>query len=279
MVIGRAVFAGMVIVLLGTIPRNIAYALNLRYLTSVPWAVPVMAVFLWYFWRYLRDDRPWFAPDGGRAMLRANPLPAPLWFWSLLAGGLGIVALVIGLRLINRMVALPPQELPDLPAIPAFTMVPLLLMSAPIAGVVEEAAFRGYMQGPLERAHGVIIAILITGTMFAVAHLDFTLVLWPYYVAVAAIYGMVTHLTDSILPSIVLHTSGNLFSNFDLWLHGQAEWQAGAGEAVLIWDAGIDRSFWLTAAVLLVVSVFTLAAYVRLAQAARAAAARRPRLV
>ena len=280
MVIGRAVFAGMVIVLLGTIPRNVAYAMNLRYLPAVPWAVPVMAVFLLYFWCYLHSSQPWFAPGAAAGgALRANRVAAPLWRWSLAAGGLGIVALVLGFRLINRMVALPPQQLPDLSAVPPVTIAALLLMSAPIAGIVEEAAFRGYMQGPIERAHGIVPAILISGTMFAVSHLDFTLILWPYYVAVAAIYGMVTYLTDSILPSIVLHTSGNLFSNFDLWLHGQAEWQAGAGVAPLIWEAGGDRSFWISAAALAIVATLAVAAYVRLAQAARVEAARRPRLV
>ena len=52
---------------------------------------------------------------------------------------------------------------------PRATVLALLLMAAPVAGVVEEAAFRGYMQGPIERQYGLIVAILVTGTMFAVA--------------------------------------------------------------------------------------------------------------
>src|SRR5687767_15536912 len=95
--------------------------------------------------------------------------------------------------------------------VPASTVMALLLMAAPVAGIVEEAAFRGYMQGPIERRHGLVVAILITGTMFAIAHLDFTLILWPYYVAVAAIYGTVTSITGSILPAVVLHTAGNIY--------------------------------------------------------------------
>jgi hypothetical protein len=57
--------------------------------------------------------------------------------------------------------------------------------------------------------------------MFAVAHLDFTLILWPCCVTVAAIYGTMTYLTDSILPSWLLHTGGSSYSNLDLWLNGQ----------------------------------------------------------
>jgi ABC-type transport system involved in cytochrome bd biosynthesis fused ATPase/permease subunit len=121
------------------------------------------------------------------------------------------------------------------------------------------------MQGPIERSHGLVVAILITGTLFAVAHLDFTLILWPYYVAVAAIYGTVTYLTKSILPAVVLHTGGNLYSNLDLWLNGQAEWQAGAGPAALVWKTGADESFWITNLAFLVVAAGMVWAYFRLA--------------
>ena len=175
----------------------------------------------------------------------------------------------LALRIATRMVVLPQQQLPDLSQVPRITMISLLLMAAPVAGIVEEAAFRGYMQGPIERRYGMAVAILVTGTMFAVAHLDFTLVLWPYYVAVAAIYGTVTHLTSSILPAIVLHTSGNLYSNFDLWLHGQAEWQAPSGPAALIWKAGADASFWIASLALLLTAAAMVWAFFRLALAAR----------
>jgi hypothetical protein len=42
-VILRAVVFGMLVVLAGTIPRNLLFAANLRYFSSVPWAVPVTA--------------------------------------------------------------------------------------------------------------------------------------------------------------------------------------------------------------------------------------------
>jgi membrane protease YdiL (CAAX protease family) len=119
----------------------------------------------------------------------------------------------------------------------------LLQIGAPIAGLVEEAAFRGYMQGPIERRHGLIVAILISGTMFALVHLDFTPVLWPYYVAVSAVYGTVAFLTNSVWPAVVLHTSGNVYSNIDLLLHGRADWQAPAGSADLVWATGVDSAF------------------------------------
>lgn len=263
-VVVRAVIIGMLIMISGTIPRNLIFAANLRYYPSMPWAVPLTALYLWVFWRYLNGA------GERRASLRANRVPGRVWAWALLAGGLGIVALVLALRVANRLVVLPQQRLPDLALVPAVTVLSLLLMAAPVAGIVEEAAFRGYMQGPIERRYGLAVAILVTGTMFAVAHLDFTLILWPYYVAVAAIYGTVTHLTNSILPAIALHTGGNIYSNLDLWLHGQAEWQASSGPTVLIWKTGADASFWISSLALVVVVAAMVWAYFRLARAARA---------
>ena len=268
----QAIGIGMFVMLVGTVPRNIAFAANLRYYAGVPWAVPVIAVYLWFFWRYLKGDGP---PESTRPLRRnslcANRVSVRLWTWALIAGGLGIVGLVLALRFANHLVVLPQQQVPDLSNVPIVTVWSLLLMGAPVAGVVEESAFRGYMQGPIERRYGLSLAILITGTMFAVAHLDFTLILWPYYVAVAAIYGTVAYLTNSVWPSIVLHTGGNIYSNFDLLLHGQAEWQASSVSRELVWATGPDGEFLRLAAALIVVVAGVAWAYTRLAKAAREA--------
>lgn len=271
-VVFRSVALGMLVMLAGTLPRNIAFAANLRVLPIVPWAVPVVAVYLWCFWRYL-DGRGGDAASAQarHASLRANPVPLPVWPWALAAGGLGIVALVFWLQVANRLVALPPQQLPDLSHVPALTVWTLLLAAAPVAGLVEEAAFRGYMQGPIERRYGLATAVAITGTMFAVAHLDFTLALWPYYVAVAAIYGVVTSLTASVWPAVALHTAGNLYSNLDLLLHGRAEWQAPSGGTASVWTTGMDAPFLQALAAALVVTVVSAALFARLARVAQAA--------
>jgi len=269
MVIVQAVLVGMLIVIAGTIPRNLIFAANLRFYPAVPWAVPVTAVYLWFFWRYLQGKGPpESTTEERRTGLRAYRVAGRVWAWALLAGGLGIVALVLALRVVNRMVVLPVQQLPNLGNVPKLTVLSLLLMAAPVAGIIEEAAFRGYMQGPIERRLGLLPAILITGTMFALAHLDFTPILWPYYVAVAAIYGVITHATGSIFPAIVLHTAGNLYSNFDLYLHGQAEWQAPALQAGSIWKTGPNVSFWLSVATLVAITGLVALAYSALRKAA-----------
>lgn len=260
------VLLGIAIVFAGTIPRNILVFTNFAYRPDIPWSVPFIAIYIGAFWCYLAGMGPPRSTSPGRAfLLRAKRLPAPQWIWSLTAGVLGLVALVFGLRLLGRMVHLPEQTTPDLSGVSTFTMVSLLLISAPVAGIVEEAAFRGYMQGPLERRYGLAIAILITGTMFAVVHLDFTPILWPYYVAVAAVYGTVTYLTGSILPAVLLHTGGNIYSNFALWLYGRAEWQTAAGGETLVWESGMDSYFITDLAIFMVAAVIMIPAFMKLA--------------
>ena len=271
----QAVFAGLLVLFAGTLPRNLLFVANLHHHAGVPWAVPLAAIYLAAFWWYVAGGGPPAATSAlRRESLRANPLPPRLWAWSLLAGALGIVALVALLRLANRLVVLPQQTMPDLTGVPTLTVLSLLLAAAPVAGIVEEAAFRGYMQGALERRWGLPVAILVSGTLFALVHLDFTPLLWPYYVAVAALYGTVTSLTRSILPAIVLHSGGNLYSNVDLWLHGQAEWQSAAMRAPLVWQSGADAAFLVSVAAVLAAALATAWAFRRLAGACRAAGLR-----
>jgi hypothetical protein len=69
-VVVRAVLTGMLVVIVGTIPRNLLFAPNLRYHNSVSWAVPLTAVYLWYFWRYLEGAGP---PEATAELRRTSP--------------------------------------------------------------------------------------------------------------------------------------------------------------------------------------------------------------
>jgi membrane protease YdiL (CAAX protease family) len=192
----------------------------------------------------------------------------------LLAGILGIAALVLFLRVLNRMVRLPVERVPDLSHVPPVTLLLILLTSSAVAGVVEEAAFRGYLQGPIERRHGPVVAILVTGVLFGFAHFthpEVTLILMPYYLFVAAIYGALAYLTNSILPSMALHAGGNFLGGLDLLARGRSEWQASASPAPPIWEAGADVSFWVSCAAVLIVGAGAVWAYAALAKVARRA--------
>jgi Type II CAAX prenyl endopeptidase Rce1-like len=149
-------------------------------------------------------------------------------------------------------------------------------MSALVSGVVEETAFRGYLQRPIERRHGPAIAIFVTAAFFGLAHFshpEVGLVLLPFYLAVAAVYGALAFLTDSTFPSMVLHAGGNIFGALDLFAHGRSEWQLSAAPARLIWETGPDAAFWGTLAALVIVGAVTVWAYAALAATARVARA------
>ena len=145
-------------------------------------------------------------------------------------------------------------------------------MSALVAGVTEEAAFRGYMQRPIERRHGPVVAIFVTGTAFGLAHFthpEVTAVLLPFYLAVAAVYGMLAYLTDSIIPGIVLHAGGNVFSALNLFVGGRSEWRATTVPQPLVWETGPDAAFWGMLAALVVVSAAAVGAYIALSRGYR----------
>ncbi len=274
-VVVRAVLTGSVVGAVGTTPWAVLVSANSKYWPAVPWAVPPTALYLWLFWRYVQGAGwPQSTADSRRTSCRANRLSAEVWGAALFAGGLGLVTLVLFLRVMNRLVRLPAQPTDDLAHIPSVTLVSWLLMSAVVAGIAEESSFRGYMQGPIERRHGPVVAILVTGSLFGFAHFthpEVTLILMPYYLAVAAIYGALAYLTNSILPSVVLHAGGNVLSAIGLFAGGRAEWQAPSSPAPPIWETGADTSFWISCVATFVVGAAAVWAYAALASVARKA--------
>jgi len=172
----------------------------------------------------------------------------------------------------SRLVRLPAQRDLDPSQFPAATVFLWVVMSAVVAGVVEETAFRGYLQRPIEQRHGPVVAILITGALFGFAHFshpDVGLALLPYYVAVAAMYGSLAYFTDSTLPSMTLHMGGNIFSAFDLFARGRSEWQLSTAQPKLIWETGPDAAFIGNVVAFIMVSALTVCAFAGLARAAQ----------
>ena len=89
----------------------------------------------------------------------------------------------------------------------------------------------------------------MTGSLFGFAHFthpEVTLVLMPYYLAVAAIYGTLAYLTNSIWPSVVLHAGGNILGG-DRLLRARSVRVAGIGDAGAadLGNQAPTRAFWL----------------------------------
>ena len=279
-VVVRAVLTGTAAGAAGTVPWGLLASANLRHGSALPWAVPVMAVYLVLYWRYLARGRGWpqSTADARRANARANPPDGDVWGAALLAGMLGLVSILLLQGVMSRLVVLPQQRELDPSQYPALTVLLWIVMSAVVAGVVEETSFRGYLQRPIERRHGPVAAILVSGSVFGFVHFthpEVGFVLMPYYLAVAAVYGMLAYLTDSIFPSMVLHAGGNMFSVFDLFTRGRSEWQLSTTPRPLVWQTGADAAFWGNVVALLAVVTLTVFAYASLAGVTRRARALR----
>ena len=283
-VIVRAVIAGLAVALGGILPwagtaghPGLA-GWNARVFVQVPWAIPPAALYLWLYWRYLGGAGwPRSTSQSRRANLRANRLSGEVWGMSLLAGFIGLATLLPLVRIMSRLVTLPmeAQRIVAPPQMPLATIVLLLIMGAILSGVIEEAAFRGYMQGLIERRHGPIVAILVNGIVFGVLHYSHhprsVLAMLPYYMAVAAVYGGLAYATNSILPGMVLHAGGDVFSLARLWRTGLPEWQVAASSPALVWQTGVDAAFVRPVVVFCVLSAAAVWAYSALARAARGA--------
>jgi membrane protease YdiL (CAAX protease family) len=200
----RAVVTGLVVSGLPSLLWGAMANLNLRLDPRIAWSVPVMTIVLWIYWRYLeRVDRE---------RLRAKPLRPRVWRLALLAGGAAVAALWALFAVVRGMlpIAAPVNQLPNVPVV---TVIAAILIGSAVAAIGEEAGFRGFMQLPLERAYGPVIAIATTSILFSSAHLSHgrrILPLLPLYFLAGVVYGLLTYFTGSILPSLILHFAGDV---------------------------------------------------------------------
>ena len=240
-VIVPAVVFGFLVTAAVTLPWAMLVSVNLKRWPAIPWSALVTAPLLWFYWKYLT------APSR-RAHLRVQPLSSGVWGMSLFAGMIGLGALLAFQAVLARLVSLPPeQEKLDLSNVPALTLLILVVMGSVVAGVTEEAGFRGYMQGMIERRHGPSIAILVSGTVFGFAHFSHRNVSFghlPYYIAISAVFGMLAYLTGSIMPGLVLHAFGDTFEGVLLVAAGRSTWPEAAESTRLVWESGPDLAFW-----------------------------------
>lgn len=221
-VVVRAVLVGLSISLLGGLGTGVPMQVNLKVFPNVPWSFPVAVAWLWLFWRFL-DGRGWPRSTSvqRRELLRARPLSAPLWRWSLLTCGLLLAFNITFQTTYSRFqpisVGLPEALL----TLPPVTLLFVLLILSAQAGIVEEAAFRGYMFTPIEQRHGPVAATLIVSVVFVLAHFNNAQNLSAYRIVyiflVGVVYGVLVIVTGSILPGLVAHAVGDAVGLLLLW--------------------------------------------------------------
>lgn len=236
-------------VTLGGGPWAVMVGLNIKHSPGFPWAAIVMPFYLWLYWKFSTGrTRPASNAEARRKLCRAHAVSSDAWGIAIIAGLAGLWALIQFQNVYARLVTLPTDQADDLSAIPLHTLIPTVIVSALVAGVTEESAMRGYLQGPIEKKFGPVVAIVITGVVFGLLHfshseVNFTVM--PWYLGVAIVYGAMAWKTNSILPSMVLHAGGNMLNVVSVLRQGRSEWQP-AGRPSLIWETGTDDAFWIS---------------------------------
>jgi len=212
----RGIIVGMLILLIGQLPPGVFLLAGLKLSPSVPWFLPATAFWLWLFWQYLNGKGwPHSTAQQRRDDLRGRRLTGRVWIWSMIAGGLGMISLMGLIFVTSRFANLPKAayEAPfDVSTYPWWTVLCIFLNIAAVAGVIEEAAFRGYMLSQIQRRHGWIVGIVIIGLMFFASHLSHayaSLAFLPFFLTYSLLHGFLVYVTRSILPSIVLHAVGD----------------------------------------------------------------------
>jgi len=272
-VIIRSVISGLLVAIAGTLPWAWFVSLNIKYYPGIPWALVPTIPYLWIFWKYTGGAWwPKSTSEKRNKKRRAYALSGDVWGAAIIAGIIGLISILLFQNVLNRMIRLPAKNMDELSQVPKLTLFFWLIMSAAVAGITEETAFRGYIQQPIEERHGPLIAILITGILFGFMHFthpEVTMILLPFYMAIAAVYGTIAYLTNSIMPGLFLHAGGNILGGLALLTTGQSEWQASVKPSPLIWETGTDASFWFVLTGFLVFTAGTIGAFMNLRKVTR----------
>ncbi len=214
-ILAVAIGSGVAVILAGEAVWIGLIAAYTRHPTPFPWFVPAMAAVLalgaiWMKW----GRTPAYGAAARREGVRLNAVPLKTFVLSLAAGWSTFFAgagAYIAYRLSSGLGGEVPMALPPGPKL---AVVAGLAMAAIVAGVIEEVSVRGFIQGRLEKAFGVVPAIAISGLVWALFHTNhsyfdtspFDVAIWfAIFLAVSAMLGTIAHRTNSVLPGIVVH--------------------------------------------------------------------------
>jgi membrane protease YdiL (CAAX protease family) len=232
----------------------------------VPWAIPAMAMVLALFWLYAGGrGQPRRTAVARRALLRARAVPARLFVWSFVAGGLSLTALAgIWIVLVRLTGFGGNPTLSGTEGLPTPVLLLFILMGSLVSPVTEEAAFRGYAQVLLERRFSPLVAVTLSSAVFALYHGPTQGFFWSkllFFFLVGVVFGVTAYLTNSTLPALPVHVAGDLLFFLVIWPQDAAR--------TLVSVHGPDLWFWLDAGQAVLFTALALLAFRQLARARR----------
>jgi len=217
----------------------------------------------------------WWARGGGplrsfqarrRDSFRTKKLSRAQWCWGLIAALFFALTAHAAIILLFRLLPFPAAAFHvgyDFSFIPSAPLRWLaILVSAASAGICEETGFRGYMQRPIEKRHGVVVAILISSLLFTLVHLNknWSVVgMVPIIFGAGILLGTLAWASQSLVFCMIGHTLMDI-GLFAYW------WTqiAGSFSERPIFATGMDLAFYLECGALTAALVITLIAIARL---------------
>lgn len=205
------ILTGLLILAAGLLPWTLLAQVNVRVRPELPWAALVTVAYLGILLAWLNGwGPPRRSADRRRQSLRLWPRGAPD------ADGLpaGAVIALLGLMYVLWIVISRMSQMPDLSAYPTTSYRwSMFIMGGVTAGVVEEVAFRGYMQTRIERFDRQN-AIWLTSLVFVASHITqgvgAVVIMGPGLFIASMLYGTLARRTGTILPGMAIHVLGDL---------------------------------------------------------------------
>jgi membrane protease YdiL (CAAX protease family) len=206
---------GLAVVVAVATPWSALVVFNLRLSPHVPWAIPAGIVYVCLAFAYLNGSGwPKSTSTARRRYFRAQPLVLAEFNWALLAGLAAVTSLWLLFAASGYFSARAPQG--SEAALPPMVLLGAIIISAAVTAIAEEGGLRGFMQAPLERLIGPVPAIATTSLFFVLIHLSHGVAALarngPFYLAAGCVYGLLAYLTQSILPSLLLHFLGDVLT-------------------------------------------------------------------
>jgi membrane protease YdiL (CAAX protease family) len=224
----------------------------------------LLGLYVWWFTGAARGS--WQAQR--RDLGRGGKLSAAQWGWGLLGAVCFAATVHAAIMLLFRFTpfaAVAFHRGYDLSFIPTQRLRWLAcVVSALSAGVCEEMGFRGYMQRPIEKRHGPLIAISISSLLFMLLHLNKD---WSIFAMTPIVLGA------GLLLGVFARASGTLvFNMLGHWLMDIglfAFWWtqiAGTFSQRPIFETGTDLSFYVECGALATALALLLFIFTRLAR-------------
>lgn len=178
---------------------------------------------------------------------RSAQLTPRQWLWGLIAALFFVGTIHAAIVLLFRLVPYPVEEFRrgyDLSFIPSQSLRWIaVIVSAASAAICEETGFRGFMQQPIERRHGVSIAVVISSFFFTALHLTKAWALLgmiPIVFGAGILLGSLAWSVRSLIPGVIGHFVMDV-GLFAYWWTGIA----GTFTARTIKETGMDGPFFI----------------------------------